>query len=191
MRRPRNSEREKWVAGRQARYLGVSPEEVLGMIDRKGGDYYRSDLYPDQSVMSQAEDDFNTFRTGTTAMNQIADDMRSYYGVSSQPRKAMTNLPPEVEAQVAAVSEPYVRPQPRSEPQVQRQLEPEPMPQAQVRKAGDVMESTNRQIISDTQKEQLRKYALPAAGVTLAGIGLIEIGRNLGNQQSPGTILIQ
>ena len=32
------------------------------------------------------------------------------------------------------------------------------------------------------------KYVLPATGVTLAGQGLIEIGRNLGNQQSSGTI---
>ena len=244
--RPRNSEREKYVANKQARYLGMDPKDVLGMIDRKGGDYYRSDLYPDQSVISQAEDDYSTFRTGTDAMNTIANDMRSYYGVSSQPRKVMTNLPPEVEAQVAAVSEPYVRPQPRPQPQQESVSQQEP-PQMRerimggLRKAGeairgfddaysakirDMYEGANptvkaigytvgggypslrrgeveREIGPETRRQQVQrqameyalpianavpKYVLPAAGITLAGQGLIELARGFGDQQSAGTI---
>lgn len=150
MPRPRNSEREKWVANRQSRFLGVSPEDVLGMIERKGGDYYQSDLYPDQAVMRQAENDFSTFRTGTTAMNQIADDMRSYYGVgSSQPQRVMTNLPPEIEAQVAAVSEPYVRPQPRTAPQ------PKPQPRIE------------EQAVSQQESPQMREMIM--GGLRKAG----------------------
>ena len=252
--RPRNSEREKYVANKQARYLGMDPKDVLGMIDRKGGDYYRSDLYPDQSVISQAEDDFSTFRTGTTAMNQIADDMRSYYGVeSSQPQRVMTNLPPEIEAQVAAVSEPYVRPQPRTAPQPKPQprIEEQAVSQQEspqmrerimggLRKAGEAIRGFDdaysakirnmyegaspavqvigltlggghpstrkaevmREIGPETRMDQAKrqvfeyglpavnavpKYVLPAAGITLAGQGLMAVAQGL-NQQSSGTI---
>ena len=82
-KRPRNRETEKYVAQRQGLYLGMDPEEALKLIDKKGGDYYKFDLYPDQGVIKNAEADFNSFRTGTPAMMQVADDMRSYYGMGS------------------------------------------------------------------------------------------------------------
>ena len=161
MRRPRNKELEKYIAGKQARYLGTSPEDVLGMIDRKGGDYYRSDLYPDQGVMSQAEDDFSTFRTGTPAMSQIADDMRSYYGIgNSQPQKVMTNLPQEIEEQVAPVSEPYVRPQPRPEPQ--------PMPQPKVQQEP----RQQQQSVSQQEPPQMRERIM--GGLRKAGKAIMD-----------------
>ena len=80
--RNRNRATEEWVAQRQGLYLGKSPENMLKLIDQKGGDYYKFDLYPNQQVISDAESDFSIFKTGTPAMTQIADDMRRYYGLT-------------------------------------------------------------------------------------------------------------
>ena len=74
----------------------MSPDEVLKLIDSKGGDYYKLDLYPDQKIIQEAEGDFNTFRTGTPAMNIVAEDMRQFYGLT--PAKVL--IQPEVAAEI-------------------------------------------------------------------------------------------
>ena len=135
--RRRNRGTEKYVANKQARYLGMQPEEVLGLIDRKGGDYYRSELFPDQAVMEQAEGDYSTFRTGTAPMNQVADDMRRYYGVGgSESQVMLTNLPPEIEAQVTAVSEPFIKPQTAAKPEPRQMPAPKQKQSASSKREG-------------------------------------------------------
>lgn len=104
-RKRRNRDTEEYVANKQARYLGKDAKEVLDMIDAKGGDYYRVDLYPAQNVVQAAEDEFNSYRTGTPAMEIIADDMRVYYGLK-QPR-VMTNLPDDLQSMVDNISAPF------------------------------------------------------------------------------------
>ena len=104
-RRPRNRATEEYVAGKQARYLGKDAKEVLALIDAKGGDYYRSDLHPDQKLIEVADGDFNTYRTGTDAMNQVAEDMRNYYGIN-KPR-VLTNVPDDLQAMVDEVTGPF------------------------------------------------------------------------------------
>ena len=231
MRRPRNTEREQYVANKQARYLGMDPKDVLGLIDRKGGDYYRSDLFSDQGVMRQAEDDYSTFRSGTPAMNQVADDMRSYYGVGNS--QVMTNLPPEIAAQVAAVSELYVKSQPATTQEPQPMRKPAPAPSVTpkkekglLRRAGEAIRSfddayaakvgdlTDNPFVkmtsgfpvtyapAGTMKEKAvgygilganvaSRYALPAGGVTLAGVALNDLTQRMMDQQSSGTIDMQ
>ncbi len=87
-RRPRNLDTEKFVAQQHARYLQEHGEEgvnlLLRQIDAKGGDYYRRELYPDQGVVKQAAEDFDGYRMGTPAMEELARDMRRYYGLPKQ-----------------------------------------------------------------------------------------------------------
>ena len=71
------------IAKKHARYMQMFGENDWKTIDRKiqefGNDYYRSDLFVDRPTMAQAVDDFETFRTGTPAMDAVAADMRQFY----------------------------------------------------------------------------------------------------------------
>jgi len=88
-RRPRqlNPAMREGIARKQARYMQMFGENDWKTIDRaiqdKGNDYYRTDLFPDRPTMVKAIDDFETYRTGTPAMEQVANDMRAYYGLTS------------------------------------------------------------------------------------------------------------
>lgn len=244
-RRQRKPSVEQYVAAMQAKYLGIEPKEVLGLIDRKSGDYYSLDLFPDQSVVKQSEDDYNAFRAGTAAMNQVADDMRRYYGIGgNESPKVMTSAPPKNESQVAAVPEPVMNPQPviRSEtnqmrkPAPTQSVSPRKEDKTLLRRAGEAIQSMDdaysakiANMYTDANpavqasayliggahpsfrlgepdmpdgalKTALKygvpaanavpKYVLPAAGVTAAGMALMEIGQALtDNQQTSGTVM--
>jgi len=99
------------IARKQARYMQMFGENDWKTIDRaiqdKGNDYYRTDLFPDRPTMVQAIDDFETYRTGTPAMEQVADDMRNYYGL----RKAQPIQPAPVETPVPVPVQPKLDPQ--------------------------------------------------------------------------------
>ena len=93
------------IARKQARYMQMFGDNDWKIIDKaiqsKGDDYYRSELFADDKVMAQAMSDFDGFRTGTPAMNQVADDMRAYYGLTpsaplptSSPAPAPAAAPP-------------------------------------------------------------------------------------------------
>ncbi len=87
-RRPReiNPELREIVARKHARYMEMFGDDDWQKIDRKiqeyGNDYYRTDLFEDRPIMAQAIDDFETWRTGTPAMNAVAADMRQFYGLT-------------------------------------------------------------------------------------------------------------
>ena len=71
------------IARTQARYMEMFGENDWKTIDRKiqdyGNDYYIPELFEDKTTMAQAENDYDAFRTGTPAMNVVADDMRQFY----------------------------------------------------------------------------------------------------------------
>ena len=84
-RKPReiNAAMREGVARKHARYMQMFGDDDWKKIDRKiqefGNDYYRTDLFEDRATMVQAIDDFETWRTGTPAMNAVAADMRQFY----------------------------------------------------------------------------------------------------------------
>ena len=84
------------IARKQARYMQMFGDDDWKKVDRliqdQGNDYYRTDLFPDRPTMVQAIDDFETYRTGTPAMEQVADDMRRYYGLTA-PAPAVVSRP--------------------------------------------------------------------------------------------------
>ena len=96
------------IARKQARYMQMFGDNDWKTIDRaiqdKGNDYYRTDLFPDRPTMVEAIDDFETYRTGTPAMEKVADDMRNYYGLNKaqpiQPAPATTPVPVPVQPKV-------------------------------------------------------------------------------------------
>ncbi len=71
------------MAPKQGRFMGMfddsASDRITQAINSKG-EIYRLDRYPDQTVAKQAQSDFDGFRTGTPAMEQIAQDMRRFYG---------------------------------------------------------------------------------------------------------------
>ena len=101
-RKPRqiNPELREGVARKHARYMEMFGDDDWKKIDRKiqefGNDYYRTDLFEDRATMVQAIDDFETYRTGTPAMNIVAEDMRQFYGLT--PAKAP--IQPEIAAEI-------------------------------------------------------------------------------------------
>ena len=104
-----NGPMREGIARRQARYMQMFEEDDWKKIDRaiqdQGNDYYRTDLFPDRPTMVEAIDDFETYRTGTPAMERVADDMRRYYGLNKsqpiQPAPVATPVPVPVKPNVA------------------------------------------------------------------------------------------
>ena len=125
-RRPRNLDTEKYVAQQHARYLQEHGEEgvnlLLRSIDAKGGDYYRRELYPNAGVVKQADEDFNSYRMGTPAMEELARDMRRYYGLPKQ----MGDLTPDAAPLPTSSPKPAPKPSPTPAP-VQEFVEPPTM----------------------------------------------------------------
>ena len=124
MGRPRNRNRgtEEFVARKQARMMGLYNDsdvnDVLKAIDAKGGDYYRTGLNPNQELIASAEDDFNAFRLGTPAMEQLGGEMRAYYGLGGTTAKApevIAHTP--VDSQVVATSKGLINEGPVQGPQ--------------------------------------------------------------------------
>jgi len=79
VRRRRNIETEKYVARRQASNMGgIDSEDLLKLIDAKGGDYYRGDLIPTPEGQS-AYDNIGMTQSNSPmfALQQdILDEMR-------------------------------------------------------------------------------------------------------------------
>lgn len=105
-RKPRhiNPELRKILAMKHARYMEMFGDDDWKKIDRKiqeyGNDYYRTDLFEDKATMQQASDNYETFRTGTPAMNAVAADMRQFYGLTPAVAEPVVKarLAPNVEA---------------------------------------------------------------------------------------------
>ena len=103
-RKPRqiNPELREGVARKHARYMEMFGDDDWKKIDQKiqefGNDYYRTDLFEDRATMVQAIDDFETYRTGTPAMNVVAADMRQFYELT--PTKAPSVVTPVLKPEV-------------------------------------------------------------------------------------------
>jgi len=78
-----NPQQVSYMAPKQSRFMGMfddgASDKITQAINNKG-EIYRLDRYPDQAVAKQAQSDFDGFRTGTPAMEQIGQDMRRFYG---------------------------------------------------------------------------------------------------------------
>ena len=165
-KRPRNLDREKSVAQQQARYLQMHGDEgvneLLRLIDAKGGDYYRRDLFPDTAVVSQADSDFNSYRMGTPAMEEIANDMRNYYGLTPQAKAVAVEAP--VKAKAVAVE---ATPAPKDGP-MQGPAEPQKFKD----KAVETVKKLVPQEIDRRKAEYVGQLALAVGGGALAGAGI-------------------
>ena len=96
--RGRGTDLMKGIAGKHARMMGMHNEadvDKLLKIMHDKDDYYFREKFPDQAIARQAEDDYNNFMTGTSAMNVMADDMRRFYGLQAKaaPAAPVTNAP--------------------------------------------------------------------------------------------------
>ena len=117
-RKPRqiNPALRETVAKKHARYMQMFGDDDWKKIDQKiqeyGNDYYRTDLFEDKALMQQASDDFDTFRTGTPAMNAVAADMRQFYELTptKAPSVVTPVLKPEVQQAPVASSPPVALP---------------------------------------------------------------------------------
>ena len=108
-RKPRNLSPvvREGIARTQARYMQMFGENDWKTIDRKiqdyGNDYYIPELFEDKPTMAQATNDFDAFKTGTPAMNVVADDMRQFYQLTPNKSPSLVVIAPESEtAQVDA-----------------------------------------------------------------------------------------
>jgi len=87
VRNRRNIETEKYVARRQAANMGgIDAEDLLKLIDAKGGDYYRGDLIPSPEGKA-AYDNIGMTQSNSPmfALQQdILQEMRGYYGLNGR-----------------------------------------------------------------------------------------------------------
>ena len=117
-RKPRNLSPavREGIAQKHARYMEMFGENDWKTIDRKiqeyGNDYYNPELFVDKSTMAQAIDDYDAFRTGTPAMNVVADDMRQFYELTPNKAPSVVTpvLKPEVQQTPVVSSEPVALP---------------------------------------------------------------------------------
>ena len=87
----RNLETEKWVAGKQAYALGngLERDDLVRIIDSKGGDYYRAALYPDPGAYEAYQHIGMTGHGPTLDLQEkIIADMRAYYGLGDTAQRA-------------------------------------------------------------------------------------------------------
>lgn len=98
LKRGRNIETEKYVARNQAAVMGgIDPEDLIKLIDAKGGDYYRGDLLSTPELQEAYKN------LGMTQSNspmfalqaQILDEMRGYYGLNQPVRQAVASPEPK------------------------------------------------------------------------------------------------
>lgn len=113
LRRALNPQQVSYMAPRQARYMQAGDdgaERIAKAINDKG-EIYRIDLYPDQELAKQAQADFDGFKTGTPAMEDIAKDMRAFYGMPRQMGDFGITLSPTEAALIANKDLPKSKPQ--------------------------------------------------------------------------------
>lgn len=87
----RNRATEEYVARKQVNAMGggVELNDLMRVIDAKGGDYYKPELNPNPD----ARDAYNHFgmtgRADTLALQaELADEMRAYYGLGNKAQRA-------------------------------------------------------------------------------------------------------
>jgi len=86
LRRALSPQMIEYGAPRQARFMGMFADgdnaKVAKAIKNKG-ELYDIGLFPDKAVAQQAQSDFDAFRMGTPAMQQIGADMQRFYGFNT------------------------------------------------------------------------------------------------------------
>ena len=121
----RNLETEKYVARKQAYALGggLEVDDLMRMIDAKGGDYYRAELNPNPEAR-EAYDHFGmTGRRETLDLqDKIATEMRSYYGLGDTAQRAADPVVRPTVSMDAPMRDPVIDaplPQPPTNPEAQ------------------------------------------------------------------------
>lgn len=94
-KRPRNLELEKYVAQKQQSPLGLYNEEglqeMMRLIDAKGGDYYKADLHPNPQA-GEAMDNMPYTARYTPLQEEIIEDMRRYYGLGTPEQRPVMEV---------------------------------------------------------------------------------------------------
>ena len=82
-KRARNRMTEEYVAAKQAPFIGIDKEQLLGLIDAKGGDYFRTDLHPRGEEASSAWDHLPYKARYDDLDNELIAQAKAYYGIGS------------------------------------------------------------------------------------------------------------
>ena len=166
----RNLETEKWVAGKQAFALGqgVDREDLVRIIDSKGGDYYKAELYPNPDAYEAYEHIGMTGHGPTLELQQkIIADMRSYYGLGDKAQRAADSVVRPTVSMDAPMRDPVIDAPPPAPPT---------NPEAQAYKDEAVQNVLNTQgdAVGDSMREfesQRNKDFNDSALLALLGLG--------------------
>ena len=86
LRRALSPQMIEYGAPKHARFMGMFGDGDNAKVAQamKGkGELYDIGLFPDKEVAKQAQSDFDAFRMGTPAMQQIGADMQRFYGFNT------------------------------------------------------------------------------------------------------------
>jgi hypothetical protein len=113
-KRQRNRATEEYVARQQAYALGggLQPEDLVKLIDAKGGDYYRAELNPREG-WREAYDHFGMTgkRETLDLQEEIKAEMKGYYGLNTPAQVPQAAVPGKAQPiQPAPISEPVPAP---------------------------------------------------------------------------------
>ena len=121
----RNLETEKYVAGKQAYALGngLDRDDLVRIIDSKGGDYYKAELYPDPGAYEAYQHIGMTGHGPTLDLQEkIIADMRAYYGLGDTAQRAADPVVRPTVSMDAPMRDPVIDappPQPPTNPEAQ------------------------------------------------------------------------
>tara|TARA_R100001224_G_C4021720_1_gene149555 strand:- start:992 stop:1627 length:636 start_codon:yes stop_codon:yes gene_type:complete len=185
-KRPRDQGLEKYVAQKQQRPLGLyneeGLEEMMRLIDAKGGDYYKSDLHPNPQA-GEAMDMMPYTARYTPLQEEIIEDMRRYYGLGApqqRPVMDVATMPAQQQKEIKAIVDPPTKAQATKDKFVEEIIEQNPesiQEMAAEQLAADLNKSTanfeaevNKMNAKDKNELALYLTALAAGGGGVAAM---------------------
>ena len=187
----RNLETEKYVAGKQAYALGngLERDDLVRIIDSKGGDYYKAELYPNPGAYEAYKHIGMTGHGPTIDLQEkIIADMRAYYGLGDTAQRAADPVVRPTVSMDAPMRDPVIDAPPPAPPT---------NPQAQAYKDEAVQEVMNTQgdMIGDSMREfesQRNKDFRDSALLALLGLGSgVGVGQVLQPEEEEAIALSQ
>ena len=181
-KKPRNLELEKYVAQKQQNPLGLYNEEglqeMMRLIDAKGGDYYKSDLHPNPQA-GEAIDMLPYTARYTPLQEEIIADMQRYYGLGApqqRPVMDVTTMPAQQQKEIKAIVDPSTKAQATKDKFVEEIIEqnPEAIQQMAVEQlADDLNKSTDnfKEKLNKMNSKDKKELAMYLAGALALGGG--------------------
>ncbi len=173
--RQRNRATEEYVARQQVNAIGGGLElnDLLKIIDAKGGDYYKAELNPREG-WREAYDHFGmTGKRETLDMqDEIISEMRSYYGLGDTAQRAADPVVRPTVSMDAPMRDPVIDappPQPPTNPQAQAYKDD--AVQQVLLTQGDAVGDSMREFDKQNNRE-FRDSALLAALGLGGGVGI-------------------